>query len=201
MYVNPCRSSNHCFTRLCKVKKAYPGVYNTYGDPMTMKKISVLLFWLLIVFWPNISSAANPLDQWQWSNLEPATGDNASAGKIKGSFDPNSYITREAINEVKRTDWEKFDEGLEMLITKHLDIQNRDGVDNYFHSGLIKYKQKEILVLIEEKNKKNAEVIASAGHNETCDAPEIIFYKEGMNATVAVTQSLRNKANKRLIIN
>lgn len=30
---------------------------------------------------------------------------------------------------------------------------------------------------------------------------EIIFYKEGMNATVAVTQSLRNKANKRLIIN
>ena len=30
---------------------------------------------------------------------------------------------------------------------------------------------------------------------------EIIFYKEGMNATVAVTHSLRNKANKRLIIN
>ena len=30
---------------------------------------------------------------------------------------------------------------------------------------------------------------------------EIIFYKEGMNATVAVTQSLQNKTNKRLIIN
>ena len=30
---------------------------------------------------------------------------------------------------------------------------------------------------------------------------EIIFYKEGLNATVAVTQSLQNKLNKRLIIN
>jgi len=30
---------------------------------------------------------------------------------------------------------------------------------------------------------------------------KIIFYKEGMNATVAVTQSLRNPSNKRLIIN
>jgi len=30
---------------------------------------------------------------------------------------------------------------------------------------------------------------------------KIIFYKEGMSATVAVTQSIRNKANKRLIIN
>lgn len=30
---------------------------------------------------------------------------------------------------------------------------------------------------------------------------KIIFYKEGMNATVAVTQSLLNKTNKRLIIN
>ncbi|MFA5806282.1 MAG: fused MFS/spermidine synthase [Melioribacteraceae bacterium] len=30
---------------------------------------------------------------------------------------------------------------------------------------------------------------------------EIIFYKEGINATVAVTQSLQNKTNKRLIIN
>ncbi|OGV21938.1 MAG: hypothetical protein A3J84_04740 [Ignavibacteria bacterium RIFOXYA2_FULL_37_17] len=33
------------------------------------------------------------------------------------------------------------------------------------------------------------------------DDDEIIFYKEGLNATVAVTQSLRNKSNKRLIIN
>jgi hypothetical protein len=30
---------------------------------------------------------------------------------------------------------------------------------------------------------------------------EIIFYKEGIGATVAVTQSIQNKANKRLIIN
>ena len=125
---------------------------------------------------------------------EQGTGNKAPAGKIKGSFDPNSYITREAIKEVKRTDWEKYDEGLERLITKHLDVQYRDGADDYFYNGLIKYDRKEILVLIEEKNKKNAEIIASAGHNETCDAPEIIFYKEGLRAAMLQARQYYNIA-------
>ena len=88
MYVNPCRSSD-MFYLLCKVKKACPGVYNTFGDHMTMKKISVLLFWGLIVFWTNVSSAVtSPLDQWHWSNPLP------QGNTLNGiTFGNNIFIT------------------------------------------------------------------------------------------------------------